>query len=77
MDLVFALVIGLLVGAVLGAVIGVLVVRGRRASTVADADPAVLEARHQVIVAELRSQESAARAEVSAQLAAAEAWGGT
>ncbi len=73
MDPIVALLLGLAVGVVLGAAIGVLIARGRRMPTASDADPAVLEARHAVIVAELRSQESAARAEVSAQLAAAEA----
>ncbi|HEY4225448.1 MAG TPA: DNA recombination protein RmuC [Pseudolysinimonas sp.] len=73
MDPIVALLVGLAVGVVLGALIGVLVARARRATTAVDADPAVLEARHAVVVAELRSQESAARAEVSAQLAAAEA----
>ena len=73
MDLIVALVIGLAAGLALGAVIGVLVARSRRTSTAVDADPAVIQARHAVIVAELRSQESEARAEVTAQLAAAEA----
>ncbi len=73
MDPIVALLLGLAVGVVFGAVIGALIARGRRVPTASDADPAVLEARHAVIVAELRSQESAARAEVSAQLAAAEA----
>ncbi|MEO6533663.1 MAG: DNA recombination protein RmuC [Pseudolysinimonas sp.] len=73
MDPIVALLIGLLVGVVLGAVIGVLVARSRRASTAVDVDPAVIEARHSVMVAELRSREAEARAEVSAQLAAAQA----
>ena len=73
MDPILALLLGLLVGVVLGAVIGALVARGRRVTTAVDADPAVIQARHAVIVAELRSQESEARAEVTAQLAAAEA----
>jgi len=73
MDAVLPLLLGLLIGVALGVAIGVLVARGRRSSPAADADPAVLEARHAVIVAELRSQEAAARAEVTAQLAAAEA----
>jgi DNA recombination protein RmuC len=73
MDLIVAFVIGLVAGLALGAVIGMLVVRSRRTSTAADADPAVIQARHQVIVAELRSQEAEARAEISSQLAAADA----
>jgi len=73
MDPIVALLLGLAVGVILGAVIGALVARSRRTSTAVDADPAVIEARHAAIVAELRSQESQARAEVTAQLAAAEA----
>jgi len=69
MDPILALLLGLGAGVVLGAVIGLLVARSR---TVA-ADPAVLEARHAVVIAELRAQESAARSEVAAQLAAAHA----
>lgn len=74
MDPIIALLLGLLVGIVLGAVVGLLVARvraGAAAST--EVDPALVEARHQAIVAELRSEEAAARAEVMAQLAAAEA----
>jgi DNA recombination protein RmuC len=77
MDPIVGLLIGLLIGVALGALIGGLLVRSRSASSrgnaVADVDPAVLEARHAAIVAELRAQESAARAEVSTQLAAAQA----
>ena len=73
MDPIVALLIGLAVGVPLGALLGALIVRSRRATSTADADPAVIEARHALIVAELRSQEAAARAEVSAQLAAADA----
>ncbi len=76
MDPIVSLLLGLVLGVVLGAIIGWLVTRSRtvtnRAATM-DADPALLEARHAVIVAELRSQESVARAEVGSQLAAAAA----
>ncbi|HEU0205563.1 MAG TPA: DNA recombination protein RmuC [Pseudolysinimonas sp.] len=73
MDPILALLLGLLMGVILGAVLGVLVVRSRRASTAADADPAVMEARHAAAVSEMRSQEASARAELGAQLAAAQA----
>jgi DNA recombination protein RmuC len=73
MDPIVSLLLGLVVGVVLGAVIGGLFARSRRVTTVADADPAILEARHGQLLAELRSQEAAARAEVSSQLAAADA----
>jgi DNA recombination protein RmuC len=77
MDPILALLLGLVVGVLLGGVIGVLVVRSRVTVTATPAepvvDPALLEARHQAIVAELRAEESAARADVSSQLAAADA----
>jgi DNA recombination protein RmuC len=73
MDPILALLLGLVVGVALGGVIGVLVARSRRAGQAVDLDPAVLQARHEVAVAELRSAEGAARAEVGAQLAAAQA----
>ncbi len=69
MDPILALLLGLAAGVILGAVIGVLVARSRSVS----ADPAVLEARHAAVVAELRAQEASARADVQAQLAAAQA----
>jgi DNA recombination protein RmuC len=68
-----ALLIALVVGLGLGAVIGVLVGRSRRATGAVDVDPAVLEARHAAVVAELRSQEAQARGDVMSRLAAADA----
>ena len=76
MDPIVSLLVGLVVGVVLGAVIGGLLARSRAAgasSSSSDVDPAILEARHGQLLAELRSQEAAARAEVSSQLAAADA----
>ncbi|MBW4032851.1 MAG: DNA recombination protein RmuC [Acidobacteria bacterium] len=73
MDPIVSLLLGLLLGVALGVVIGVLVSRSRRTSTSVDADPAILAARHAQIVAELRAEEGAARAEVVSQLAAADA----
>ena len=69
MDPILALLLGLGAGVILGAVIGVLVARSRAVS----ADPAVLEARHAAVVAEVRAQEAATRGEVQAQLAGAQA----
>ena len=63
MDL--TLLIGLGAGVLLGAVIGFLAGRARRGTQAVDADPAVLEARHAQLMAELRS-------ELGAQLAAAQ-----
>lgn len=70
MDPLLALLIGLAVGVLLGAIIGALVVRARAAGqTRADVDPALLEARHAQLVAELRSEEASARGEIEKQLA--------
>jgi len=69
MDPILALLIGLIVGAILGGVIGALAGRVRRASTVTGEDPAVLEARHQAAIAELRAADADARASLSAELA--------
>lgn len=69
MDPILALLLGLGSGVILGAIIGVLVARSRAVS----ADPAVLEARHAAVVAEVRAQEAATRGEVQAQLAGAQA----
>lgn len=71
MDL--TLLIGLVVGLLLGGVIGMLIGRARRATGAVDDSPAVIEARHAQLVAEIRSAEAQARAEVATQLAAAEA----
>ena len=60
-----SLLIGLVVGLVLGGVIGALVLRSRL-QTAPAADPALLEARHQAVIAETRQ-------ELGTQLAAATA----
>ena len=78
MDPIIALLIGLVVGVALGAVIGVLVGRSRRAEQLSgansiDTDPIVLEARHAVILAEIRAQEAEVRATLSAELASVSA----
>lgn len=72
MDALLPLLIGLVIGLAVGAVAGVLAVRARSGAGTG-ADAAVLEARHQAVVAELRAQEAAARAEVERLLASAEA----
>jgi DNA recombination protein RmuC len=73
MDPILALLLGLLVGVALGGVIGLLVARTRRAGTAVDTDPAVLQARHDAAVAELRSQEGELRSQIASQLAATQA----
>ena len=65
MDFV-TLVVGLLVGLVLGAVIGLLVARTRSAN----ANPALLEARHAAALAQLQADERAVQAELAADRAA-------
>jgi len=70
MDPIIALLLGLLVGVLLGAVIGLLIARSRRAAEPAGPvaeDPALIEARHQAALAEVRNEESARRAELAAQ----------
>ncbi|TBN57381.1 DNA recombination protein RmuC [Glaciihabitans arcticus] len=69
MDPIVALLLGLLVGVILGGFIGLLLARTRRAA----ADPALLEARHAAVVAEIRSEESSHRSQLSAELAALQA----
>jgi DNA recombination protein RmuC len=67
MDLVLVLVIGLGVGALLGWFL-----HAGRVSP-ADVEPALLEARHAQVVAEIRRDEGEARAETARELAAAQA----
>lgn len=69
MELVGVLLLGLVLGAVVGWTLG----RSNAVTSASAADPAVLEARHQAVVAQLRQEEAEARAEVSRELAAAEA----
>ncbi|MGJ9412087.1 DNA recombination protein RmuC [Aeromicrobium sp. CF4.19] len=74
MDLVIVLLVGLVVGLALGGLVGWSTGRARVAPPeVVGEDPAVVEARHAAVVAELRQQEAAARSEVENRLAAAQA----
>ena len=72
MDPLIAMLLGLTIGVILGVVIGVLIARTRR-TRVASIDPAVLEARHQLALGEVRAQELAAQATLSAELASIQA----
>ena len=72
MDPLVALFIGLVAGIALGAVIGVLSAKART-SAAGGESAAVLEARHQVALSELRGQEQQARATLSSELASAQA----
>ncbi len=62
MDLALFLLLGLIVGVALGAPAGLLVGRRRAVPSVAGEDPAVLEARHQAELVQVRADEAAARA---------------
>lgn len=85
MHLVVTLLVGLLIGLALGGLVGTLVARSRvheelRAAERARQqeegqreDPAVLRARHEAVVAQVRHEEATARAEVEQRLAAAQA----
>lgn len=73
MDPIAALLIGLTAGVLLGAIIGILVARSRATTAGASADPELSEARHAIAVAEIRAQETTARAELLAELASAQA----
>ena len=64
------LLIGLIVGLLLGAVIGLLVGRSRRTPAAVTEDPAIIQARHDAALAELRAQEAAQRSELLAREAA-------
>lgn len=68
MEPMLVLVLGLAAGLLLGGLIGALWMRARGGE-----NPAVLEARHQALLAQLRAEEQEARGQLGADLAAAEA----
>lgn len=70
LPLLIGLIIGLLVGAALGAVVGLLL--ARRSSPSAE-NPALLEARHQALVAQVRAEEQELRAGLGAEIAGLQA----
>lgn len=72
MDPLIALLIGLGAGLVLGTIIGVLASRARK-DPAGGIDPAVVDARHQTALAELRAGEQAAQATLATELASAQA----
>ncbi|MGO4785363.1 DNA recombination protein RmuC [Cryobacterium sp. W22_MBD10_FK3] len=72
MDLL-ALFLGLVLGAVLGALVSVVLLQRRQSATPAGADPAVLEARHQVVLAETRAREAAVQSLLREELASMQA----
>ncbi|MCU1526129.1 MAG: recombination protein RmuC [Microbacteriaceae bacterium] len=73
MDPIFALIIGLVAGVVLGAVIGLLLARSRRATSDPQLDPALLAARHENALAQVRAEEAAEQSRLVADLASIQA----
>ncbi|MGV8884557.1 MAG: DNA recombination protein RmuC [Microbacteriaceae bacterium] len=73
MDPIFALLIGLIFGVLLGVLMGVLLGRSRRAALNSGDGPAVVEARHATVIAEIRAEETAHRSQLSSELAAVQA----
>jgi len=70
MDFLLPLLIGALLGALLGIAVGLLVARRTRPTT---EDPAIVEARHQALLAEVRAEEASHRARLSSELAGLQA----
>lgn len=70
MDFLLPLLIGALLGLLLGIAVGLLVARRGRPSA---EDPAVIEARHQALLAEVRAEEASHRAQLSSELAGLQA----
>lgn len=68
MDALF-LLIGLICGAAIGALVTAILLARRRASAPALEDPAVLQARHEAALAEVRAEEAGIRSELNAELA--------
>jgi DNA recombination protein RmuC len=65
------LFVGLIIGALLGALAAAAVLQRRRGEAVAGEEPTVIEARHQLALAEVRSAEAAVQSALRAQLASA------
>jgi DNA recombination protein RmuC len=70
MDFLLPLLIGALLGVLLGLAVGLLVARRGRSGA---EDPAVIEARHQALLAEVRAEEASHRAQLSSELAGLQA----
>ena len=69
MDPLLSLILGFVVGALLGVLLAIVVLQRRRSTLPAGDDPAVIEARHQVALAELRSGEAAVQSLLKEELA--------
>ena len=73
MDPLLSLIVGLIIGAALGTLLTMVVLQRRRAETPPDGavDPAVVEARHQMALVEVRAGEATVRAALQSELSAA------
>ena len=69
MDPLLSLILGFVVGALLGVLLAIVVLQRRRSTLPAGDDPAVIEARHQVALADLRSGEAAVQSLLKEELA--------
>jgi DNA recombination protein RmuC len=65
MDFLLPLLVGAILGVLLGLAVGLLVARRSRPATV---DGAVVEARHQALIAQIRSEEAELRSSLTAEL---------
>lgn len=70
MEFLLPLLIGALLGVALGIAIGLLVARRARPTS---EDPAIVEARHQALIAQIRSEEAEHRAALTAELSGLQA----
>lgn len=68
-----SLILGIVIGALLGALLAVVVLQRRRSAQPAGEDPAVIEARHQVTLAETRTADAAIQSLLREELAATQA----
>ena len=69
MDPLLSLILGFVVGALLGVLLTIVVLQRRRSFLPVGDDPAVIEARHQVALADLRSGEAAVQSLLKEELA--------
>ncbi|MEO6200584.1 MAG: DNA recombination protein RmuC [Cryobacterium sp.] len=73
MDPLLSLILGIVIGALLGVLLAVVALQRRREAQPTGADPAILEARHQVTLAETRASDAAVQSLLREELAAVQA----
>jgi len=73
MDPLLSLILGIAIGVLLGALLAVVVLQRRRPAQPVGEDPAVVEARHQVALAETRAADAAVQSLLREELAAMQA----